>query len=61
MRLPKGITAKFDGVKDGRVYFKIRATKFYLFKTILKIAGQNIRNPVMACLIVLFAFYYLVR
>lgn len=61
MRPPKGLTVKFDHVERERVYFKVRATKFYLFKTILRIAGQNIRNPIMACLIVVFAFYYLVK
>lgn len=61
MRPPRGLTMKLDYVKDGRVYFKVRATKFYLFKTILRIAGQNIRNPVMSFLIVLYAFYYLVK
>ena len=61
MRAPKGLTVKFDYVERERVYFKVRVTKFYLFKTILKIAGQNIRNPAMAFLIVLFAFYYLVK
>jgi len=61
MRAPKGLTVKFDYVERERVYFKIRATKFYLFKVILKIAWQNIRNPVTACLIVAFAFYYLVE
>lgn len=61
MRMPKGITTKFDCVKNGRVYFNVRATKFYLFKMILKIAWQNIRNPATSFLIVLFAFYYLVK
>ena len=61
MRPPKGLTVKFDHVERERVYLKVRATKFYLFKTILRIAGQNIRNPVMSFLIVAFAFYYLVK
>lgn len=61
MRAPRGLTVKFDYVKGGRVYFKIRATKFYLFKVILKIAWQNIRNPATAFLIFAFAFYYLVK
>jgi len=50
---------KFDYVERERVYFKIRVTKFYLFKVILKIAWQNIQHPVTAFLIVGFAFYYL--
>ena len=61
MRLPKGLTVKFDYVERERVYFKVRVTKFYLFKTILRIAGQNIRNPATSFLIVVFAFYYLVK
>lgn len=61
MRAPRGLTVKFDHVEWERVYFKVRATKFYLFKTILRIAGQNIRNPVVAGLIVAYAFYYLVK
>ena len=61
MRVPKGLTMKFDHVERERVYFKVRATKFYLFKTILRIAGQNIRRPVTSFLIVAFAFYYLVK
>ena len=61
MRPPKGLTVKFDYVERERVYFKVRATKFYLFKTILRIAGQNIRNPVTSFLIVAFAFYYLMK
>ena len=61
MKPPRGLTMKFDHVERERVYFKIRATKFYLFKVILKIAWQNIQHPVMACLIVIFAFYYLVK
>lgn len=59
MRPPKGITTKFDRVENRRVYFKVHATKFYLFKTILRIAWQNIQHPITACLIVAFAFYYL--
>ncbi len=61
MRAPRGLTMKLDYVKNGRVYFKVRATKFYLFKTILRIAWQNIRNPITAGLIFAFAFYYLVK
>ena len=61
MRAPRGLTTKMVCHKDGKVYFKVRATKFYLFKTILRIAGQNIRNPVLSFLIVVFAFYYLVK
>lgn len=61
MRAPKGLTVKFDHVEQGRVYFKIRATKFYLFKVILRIAGQNIQHPVTAALVFGFAFYYLVK
>lgn len=59
MRPPRGLTMKFDHVERERVYFKVRATKFYLFKVILKIAWHNIRNPVTASLIVGYAFYYL--
>lgn len=51
----------FDRVKGGRAYFKVRASKLYLFKVILKIAWQNIRKPVVAALIFLFAFYYLMQ
>lgn len=61
MRSPKGLTMKFDHVERERVYFKIKATKFYLFKVILKIAWQNIQRPVTAGLIFIFAFYYLVK
>lgn len=61
MRAPKGLIVTFDRVKDGRAHFKIRASKFYLFKTILRIAWQNIRKPVVAALIFLFAFYYLMQ
>ena len=61
MRVPKGLTMKFDYVERERVYFKIRATKFYLFKTILRIAWQNIHHPGTAGLIFIFAFYYLVK
>ena len=61
MRTPKGLTVKFDYVERERVYFKIRATKFYLFKTILRIGSQNLRHPFTAFLIFAFAFYYLVK
>lgn len=61
MRPPKGLTVKYDQVKDGRAHFKVRATKFYLFKTILKIAWQNIRKPALALLIFLYAFYFLMK
>ena len=61
MRPPKGLTVKFDHVKDERVYFEVRATKFYLFKTILRIAGRNLHHPLTAGLIFAFAFYYLVK
>jgi len=54
MKLPEGITTKFDRIEDGKVWFKIRCSKFYLFKTILKIAREN-----KSILIFLFAFYYL--
>ena len=52
---------KYDCVKEGRVYFNVQATKFYLFKVILKIAGQNIHHPATAFLVFLYAFYYLVN
>lgn len=61
MRAPKGLSMKFDYVDRERVYFKVRATKFYLFKTILRIAGQNLHHPLTSFLIVIFAFYYLVK
>jgi len=61
MRAPKGLTIKLDREKDGRACFNIRATKFYLFKTMLKVARQHVRNPWTYFLIVIFAFYYLVR
>ena len=49
------------GTKDGKVYFNVTATKFYLFKLILKIAKQNIQKPIIFCLIVTYAFYFLVK
>lgn len=52
---------KFDRMKDGRAYFKIRASKVYLFKTILKIAWDNIQKPALSFLIFLFAFYWLMK
>jgi hypothetical protein len=61
MRPPRGLTVKFDYVERECVYFKIRATKFYVFKTILRIAGQNLHHPAIAFLIVAFTFYYLVK
>ena len=61
MRAPRGLTVKYDGVRDGQVYFNISATKFYLFKAILRLGGQNIHHPLTACLIFVFAFYYLVK
>ena len=61
MRAPRGLTMKFDHVERERVYFKVRATKFYLFKTIVKIAGQNRGNPLLACLIFGYALYYLMN
>jgi len=61
MKLPRGLKMEFDKVEDGQVYFKICTSRFYLFRVILKIAWQNIREPVLAFLIFLFAFYWLVR
>lgn len=61
MRTPRGLTVTYGGVENGRVYFKVRATKFYLFKVILKIASQNTAKPHIACLIVIYALYYLVK
>jgi len=61
MRMPRGIKTEFDKVKNGRVYFKVRASRLYLFRVMLKIARQNIREPVLALLIFLFAFYWLAR
>lgn len=52
---------KFDHVERERVYFKIQATKFFLFKTILRISWQNIHHPATAALVFVFAFYYLVK
>jgi len=49
----------FDYAERERVYFKVRATKFYLFKTILRIGCQNMRHPLTACLIFGYALYYL--
>lgn len=61
MRLPRGLTVEYDKVKDGRACFKVRASKFFLFKTIVKIARQNIRKPILALLIFMYAFYYLMK
>lgn len=61
MRMPKGIKTEFDRVENGKVYFKVQASKFYLFRVVLKIAWQNIQKPILAFLIFLFAFYWLVR
>ena len=61
MRMPRGIKTEFDRVEGGKAHFKIRASRFYLFRVILKIAWQNIREPVPAFLIFLFAFYHLMR
>ena len=61
MKLSRGLTTKMTYQKDGKIYFNVTATKFYLFKVILKIAGQNIQKPVIACLIMLYAFYFLIR
>lgn len=61
MRAPRGLTVKMDYTERERVYFKIQATKFYLFKTILRIAWQNIHHPATAALVFAFAFYYLVK
>jgi len=61
MRAPRGLTVKFDHVERERVYFKIQVTKFYLFKTILRIASQNLHHPLTAGLIFAFAIYYLVK
>ena len=61
MKSPRGLKVKLDKVKEGRFYFKIRASRFYVFRTILKVARQNIGKPALAFLIILFAFYWLVR
>lgn len=61
MKLPRGLTTKMIFKKDGKLYFEIKATTFYLFKAILKVAGQNIRKPIIACLITMYAFYYLIK
>ena len=56
MKLPEGITTEFDRVEDGKVWFKVRCSKKYIFKTILKRAKEN-----RSFLMYLYAFYYLVR
>lgn len=61
MRAPRGLTVTLDGVKDGQAYFNVTATKFYLFKTILRVGCQNFHHPHIACLIFLFALYYLMK
>ena len=61
MKLPRGLTTKMIYKKDGKIYFDITATKFYLFKVILKIAGQHVRKPIIACLITMYAFYFLIK
>ena len=61
MKLPKGLTTKMIFKKDGKLYFEVSATTFYLFKVILKIVGQNIQKRSMASLIFLYAFYYLIK
>jgi len=61
MKLPRGLSTKMIGTKDGKVYFDITATKFYLFKIILKVAGQQMHKPVIACLITMYAFYFLIK
>ena len=56
MKLPKGITTEFDRIEDGQIWFKVRCSKKYIFKTILKMAREN-----RSFLMCLYAFYYLVK
>ncbi len=49
---------EYAGVTKGKVYFNIKPSRYYLFKTILKIAWDNVWNPVLFCCIVIYAFYY---
>ncbi len=51
---------EYVGVTDGKMYYNIKPSRFYLFKTILKIAWDNVWNPILFCCIVIYAFYYYV-
>lgn len=46
-----------DRIQDGRVHFTIRPSRFYLFKTILKIAWEARPWP-LPIIVALYACYY---
>jgi len=57
MKLPKGLGMTYDGIRDGKMWYKIRPSRFYLFKTILKIA-REVRPWPLPILVALYGVYY---
>lgn len=56
--MPRGLNMEYDGVRNGRMYYNVRPSRFYLFKAIMKRAWDNVWSPVLFCRIVIYAFYY---
>ena len=47
----------YDGIRDGKMYYNIRPSRLYLFKTIMKIAGEARPWP-LPILVALYGCYY---
>lgn len=57
MRPPKGLGMAYDGIRDGKMYYTLRPSRFYLFKTILRIA-RDARPWPLPILVALYGCYY---
>ncbi len=57
MKPPKRLGMTYDGIRDGKIYYNIRPSRFYLFKTILKIAWEA-RPWLLSIVVALYGCYY---
>lgn len=48
---------EYDGIRDGKIWYTLRPSRFYLFKTIMKIALKTRPWP-LPVLVALYGFYY---
>lgn len=57
MKPPKGLDMTYDGIRDGKMYYDLHPSRFYLFKTIMKIAWETRPWP-FPILVALYGVYF---
>lgn len=50
---------EYDGIRDGKIWYTLRPSRFYLFKTIMKIAREARPWPLPVVVALCGCYYYL--